>query len=171
MVKKISKYEIDQIEAFAVDIKRKYRIKFRLEEYLNEVWVAYLEMRRKYKYSISNSFYWKNVENCIVHHFETLKKKRNAQFNPYNTKSLNKIYEGFREELVAYCPARKSNFINTIALWDYAKGLGPLKYAIVRLLYCREDDDYIMQRLQLGKIRYFELKKELQNDFILYMNS
>ena len=91
MVKKISKYEIHQIEVFALDLKKEYKIKFQREEYMNEVWIAYLEMRRKYKYTISDSFYWKIVETCLLHHFEKLKKERNARFNQYNTKSLNKI--------------------------------------------------------------------------------
>ena len=58
MVKKISKYEIHQIEVFALDLKKEYKIKFQREEYMNEVWIAYLEMRHKYKYTISDSFYW-----------------------------------------------------------------------------------------------------------------
>lgn len=52
MVKKISKYEIHQIEVFALDLKKEYKIKFQREEYMNEVWIAYLEMRHKYKYII-----------------------------------------------------------------------------------------------------------------------
>ena len=170
MVKKISRYEIHQIEVFELDLKKEYKIKFQREEYMNEVWIAYLEMRRKYKYTISDSFYWKIVETCLLHHFEKLKKERNARFNQYNTKSLNKTYDGFREELGAYCCAGNGDFVNMIAIRDYAKKLGTVKYAIIRLLSSGGDDDYIMKRLKLEEEQYFKLKEELKEDFFRYIS-
>ena len=68
-----------------------------------------------------------NVIFRLRNYFEKLKKERNAHFNQYNTKSLNKTYDGFREELGAYCCAGNGDFVNMIAIRDYAKKLGTVK--------------------------------------------
>lgn len=58
--------------------------------------------------------------------------------------------------------------MNGIALWDYAKRLGSLKYEVLRLMYGREDDYNIMRILELDKENYYEIKKELRKDFLFY---
>lgn len=83
---------------------------------------------------------------------------------------MNKTYEGFREEFGAYCCTKNGNFVNMIAMRDYAKNLGPVKYAMIRLLFSGEDDTYIMKRLQLREEQYFKLKEELKKDFYRYIS-
>lgn len=57
-----------------------------------------------------------------------------------------------------------------IAIRDYAKKLGTVKYAIIRLLSSGGDDDYIMKRLKLEEEQYFKLKEELKEDFFRYIS-
>lgn len=171
MRRKISEYEIHQVEEFIMDLKEAYAIKLRREDYIGEAWIAYLEMRRKYSYAIPNSFYWDKVETCVLQHLTEVIKKKNAGFNQYNTCSLNKVQKNFKEEMGVRCPSERGDFVNWIALWDYVECLGTIKYAIVRLLFRGEEDGYIIKTLHLDEARYFKLKRELQQDFIAYANN
>ena len=93
MKKKLSEYEIRQVEKFILDLKKEYGIKLNWDDYRAEAWIAYLEMKNGYKYTISDSFYWESVEKCLLKHFEQVIKEKNRGFNQYNTSSLNKINE------------------------------------------------------------------------------
>lgn len=171
MKKKLSEYEIRQVEKFILDLKKEYGIKLNWDDYRAEAWIAYLEMKNGYKYTISDSFYWENVEKCLLKHFEQVIKEKNRGFNQYNTSSLNKINENYKEEVGTLCCGRNDDFVNKIAWRGFVRSLGKTKCDIVGLLYAGEDDRYIMRKLHMDEIDYFKLKRKLQNDFLSYLKS
>ena len=170
MKRKLSAYEIQQVEEFILELHKEYALKLPLTDYIGESWIAYLEMRKEYKYAITGYWYWENVEKSILEHIDKLKKKRNMQLKIYSRLSLNKTYGTYKEEIGSLFCKNRGDFVNTIALWDYAKRLGPLKYAIIRMMSGGEDDSFIMRTMHLETGRYLEIKKELRDDFIKYKN-
>ena len=167
--KELSRYEIYQVEKFILDLKKEYGIKLNWDDYRAEAWIAYLEMKNGYKYEKSTSFYWEQAEKYILKHLEQVIKERNRGFNQYNTSSLNKTSENYREEVGTLCRDKNGDFVNKIAWRDFIRRLGKTKCDMVGLLYAGEDDRYIMRKLHVDEKEYFKLRKELQKDFFNYI--
>ena len=66
------------------------------------------------------------------------------------------------DQFVIVCPI-------TIALWDYAQRLGGIKYEVLKLMYAKEEDYDIMRILRLDREDYYEIKRELREDFERYL--
>ena len=159
MKKKISVYEYNQINNFIEYIYLINGTGLDEEECREECWIAYLEGKELYPFHIYDESYWNYIEKKLVERINKIKKIRSEKYGLESKLSLNKRYGEYREEIGTMIPGRTGDFVNGIALWDYSKRLGKLKYSIIKLLYEREEEKDIMNVLKLSEVEFYVQKK------------
>ena len=168
MVNKLSFYEQNQVEHFLYELYCLLGGSLDEDMCISEGWIVYLEGREKYQYDIGDAAYWEYVQRNVKERLSELKQIRSRRIRLESRLSLNQTFGETKEELGCWLAGKSGDFVNGIALWDYAKRLGSLKYEVLRLMYGREDDYNIMRILELDKENYYEIKKELRKDFLFY---
>lgn len=170
MKNNLSVYEEKQVSRFLYELYLLWSETLEESECIGEGWIVYLDGKEKYQYDIGDVDYWDYVQTNVKEKFADLKRIRNEKISLESRMSLNQRIPGTEEEIGIFFPGKTGNFENSIVLWDYAKRLGSLKYAILRLMCAREEDYDIQHILHLSEEEYYRLKRELRNDFLNYVN-
>lgn len=169
MVNKISTYEENQVDRFLYELYLLWGKNLEEEMCISEGWIIYLEGKEKYQYDIGDAEYWEYVQKNVRRRFAELRTMRNERIRLESLMSLNQTYGEIREEIGTLIPSKTGDFVNSIALWDYAQRLGGIKYEVLNLMYAREDDYDIIKTLRLDKEEYYEIKRTLRKDFQHYL--
>ena len=136
---------------------------------ISEGWIVYLDGKEKYRYDIGDAEYWQYVQENVKRRFAELRTVRNERIRLESRMSLNQTVGDAEEEIGVLVPAKTGDFVNSIALWDYAQRLGGIKYEVLKLMYAKEEDYDIMRILRLDREDYYEIKRELREDFERYL--
>ena len=169
MVNKISLYEELQVEKYLYELYLLWGGSLEEEMCISEGWIVYLEGKEKYQYDVGDAEYWQYVQENVKRRFAELRTIRNERIRLESRMSLNQTFGDVKEEIGALMPAKTGDFVNWIALWDYAQRLGGIKYEVLRLMYAKEEDYDIMRILYLEKEDYYEIKRTLRKDFQHYL--
>lgn len=169
MVNRISVYEENQVERFLQDLYLLWGGSLEESMCIGEGWIVYLEGKERYQYDIGDAEYWEYVQTNVGNRFAELKSIRSKRIRLESKLSLNQKFGEEKEEIGTLIPGKKGDFVKYIALWDYAQRLGGLKYEVLKLMYAKEDDYDIMRILHLDREYYYEIKRELREDFEDYL--
>lgn len=156
---KLSRYEENQVNCFLYNLYDLWGGSLDEDTCISEGWITYLEGRDKYQYDIGDAEYWEYVQENVRKKIAELKKIRSERIRLESNLSLNQFCGEMREEIGGIFKGKTGDFVNGIAFWDYAKGLGATKFEVLKLMYAREEDYDIMQILNLDKEKYYTIKK------------
>lgn len=170
MKNNICLYEYHQVCQFLSDIYSNLYINLDENLCFSEGWIEYLKARSNYPGSISDPDYWQFIYVKIEKRYSELRHERNKQYSLESRLSLNSTPNDYKEEIINFYRNKSGDFTNGVTLWDYARRLGPTKYRILKLMYWYEEDSDIIKILHISENEYIQLKKELQIDFIQYIN-
>ena len=166
-----SRYEYQEVERLILAMYRLKGYGLDPEECRSAAYLEYTEVRTRYYEVRMNPDYWKVVAQSICQAFAKMKKERDGSGYAKRNPSLNAVKEGFDETVEAflYCP--QGDFVNGIVFWDYLFRLGRKKYKLARLITQKEDDLYIMEKMRLDKAELEQLKSELCQDMLSYIEN
>ncbi len=170
MRKSISEYEYRQAQNYIYDAYSMWGENLNKEECIASCWIAYLEGKKVYQYIIGSEEYWEGISLRLKECLVKIRHTRNERIKLESNMSLNHRYEDGKEEIITMLPGKFGDFVNGIALWDYSKNLGEIKYAILKLMYAGEEDTDIINILRLSEHEYYLYKTELRRDFQKYIN-
>ena len=169
MANRISIYEELQVEKYLYDLYLLWGRNLEESMCISEGWIVYLDGKEKYRYDIGEAEYWQYVQENVKRRFAELRTVRNERIRLESRMSLNQTFGDAEEEIGVLVPAKTGDFVNSIALWDYAQRLGGIKYEVLKLMYAKEEDYDIMRILRLDREDYYEIKRELREDFERYL--
>ena len=166
----MSEYEYRQVSNFIDEVYFIWGRRLNKTECRGECWIVYFEGKRQYQYNITSEEYWDYILLKIKERLKEMKRIKNERIRLESRMSLNCKYGECKEEIMTIIPNRSGDFVNGIALWDYSKSLGKIKYAILRLMNAGEGDLEIINILGVPECEYYGYKAELRSDFERYLN-
>lgn len=166
---KISDYEIKEVKRFISDIYDLYGGNLDQEDWEGEALVTYLELWKRCNGKIYLYYDWGQIYVKLKEVIIQLKRVRNEKIRIESNLSLNASYGENGQMAESWFPGKTGNFVNRIVLWDYMKRLGHKKFQVLKLMYQREDDHEIMEKMHLSVRQFYEIKMELQIDFQQYL--
>lgn len=169
MENRISRYEENQVDQFLHEVYLIWGNNLEESSCMEEGWITYLESRENYKRNINDVEFWEYIQENVIKRFGELRTIRNERIRLESRLSLNQKFGEAREEIGTLIPGKRGDFVKYIALWDYAQRLGGIKYEVLKLMYAKEEDYDIMRILHLDKESYYEIKRELREDFERYL--
>lgn len=169
--KRFTNYEYCQANKVISDIYEIYGSGLDMEECVSASWQAYFEVRHDIGGICNTDIFWELAISKIRDEIQKLRKIRNARINLESKLSLNQIFYDSDEPVYTYIAAKNGDFSNSICMWNYVQSLGRLKASISRMLYYGEDDREIMSKLRLPPEKYYELLRQLKDDFREYVSS
>lgn len=164
----LSIHEITQANKFIHNMYVRFGQGMNEEEFIGNLWVAYMEARNKYSYELASTQYWCDVEKIMWEKINEYKQYRNRIYRLNANLSLDQTWGETKESIGSLFFPTQGNFVNGVVFWDYVNRLENRKVRIIRLITEREEDSDIMERLHMSLDEYYQLKLEIREDMREY---
>lgn len=165
----MSEFEIREVQNFILQVYRLHGKGLEKEEWESAAWIKYLELRKMCGGKIYLYYDWKQIYDVLRALVQELKRHRNEQFHFESKLSLNASYSKNGAAVESWLRIKSSDFVNQLALWDYVRRLGTMKYNVIKRMYDRETDEDIAKELDLPTDTYNLIKRDLRVDFMEYL--
>ena len=135
------------------------------EECTAEAWSVLLQARKTYSRFAGCCSFEAYVEIRMEQRMDQLRTERNERIAVESPVSLDMMYYDTNESMRDHIPRKTNDCSAGVALWDYARRLGPEKYAVLRMISQTYTKEEIMEARHISQEWYRILMEDIENDF------